>query len=88
MKNRIDTTDQIQALRPGGEQQQLDLSFLGGCRTSPAFRRRQRLAAHAKGWFDLMRRVVDCAVEWKPAPPPRAEQTALDLRRDTEVIVK
>jgi hypothetical protein len=35
-----------------------------------------------------MRRTVDAAIEWRPAPLPRPEQTALDLQRPTEVALK
>ena len=70
---------------------QLDLGLGGrGATTACArssLRRRQVLMARAKFFFDEMRRVVDSAVEWKPTPPARPEQTALDLRRDTEVAV-
>lgn len=65
--------------------QQLNLSFLAGSRPSAAFRRRQILRSRAQYWFGIIYRVVDNAVEWKPAPPPRPEQTALDLCRVTEV---
>jgi hypothetical protein len=65
--------------------QQLSLSFLGSCRPSAAFRRHQMLRSRAQHWFGIMRRVVDSAVEWKPAPRARPEQTSLDLHRATEV---
>jgi hypothetical protein len=60
---------------------QLHLGFVTGTCRRPAFGRGQILRSRAQGWFDLMRRVVDNAVEWKPVPPARPEQTALDLRR-------
>jgi hypothetical protein len=60
---------------------QLHLSFVTSTCRRRARGRAQILRSRAQGWFDLMRRVVDNAVEWKPAPPARAEQTALDLRR-------
>ena len=68
---------------------QLDLSFSGtpACER-PTWRRRQMLRSRATWWFQQMRRAVDSAVEWRPAPPTRPEQTTLDLRRETEVIVK
>ena len=68
---------------------QLDLSLNGSpaCER-PAWRRRQMLRSRAAWWFHQMRRAVDSAVDWRPTPPPRPEQTTLDLRRATEVIVK
>jgi len=38
-------------------------------------RRRQR----AQWWFGQMRRVVDAAMEWRPAPPSRPAQVYLEL---------
>jgi hypothetical protein len=67
--------------------QQLDLSFAGGGCRRPAHGRRQILRSRAQGWFDLMRRVVDNAVEWKPVPLARPEQTAFDLRRAPDLAV-
>ena len=34
---------------------------------SPSFRR-------AQWWFRRMRQIVDGALDWEPAPPPRPEQ--------------
>jgi hypothetical protein len=51
-------------------------------------RRRQMLRSRATWWFQQMRRAVDSAVEWRPAPPARPEQGSLDLRRPTEVTVR
>jgi hypothetical protein len=53
---------------------QLELSF-EDCRAhlapsasrSPSFRR-------AQWWFRRMRQIVDCALDWPPAPAPRPEQ--------------
>ncbi|HOX55908.1 MAG TPA: hypothetical protein PLC99_03390 [Verrucomicrobiota bacterium] len=28
----------------------------------------------AQWWFQRMRQIVDCAMDWRPAPPPRPEQ--------------
>lgn len=68
---------------------QLDLSFSGtpACER-PTWRRRQMLRSRATWWFQQMRRAVDSAVEWRPAPPPRPEQGTLDLRRPTEVAIQ
>jgi len=91
MKNTIDTTVGSAVSRMAFEAdddpahvhhgQQLDLSFATGTGRRLVYGRGQILRARAQGWFDLMRRVVDNAVEWKPAPPAPPEQTALDLRR-------
>jgi hypothetical protein len=68
---------------------QLDLGFNGtpACER-PAWRRRQILRSRAAWWFHQMRRAVDSAIEWRPAPAARPEQRTLDLRRPTEVTVK
>jgi len=88
MKNVINPAAETEVANPGStvqNGQQLSLSFLGGFRPSAAFRRHQMLRSRAQHWFGIMRRVVDSAVEWKPAPLARPEQTSLDLCRMTEV---
>ena len=42
---------------------------------------RQRRVSRARWWFSQMRRVVDQAVEWTPAPAVRPEQAKLPLAR-------
>jgi hypothetical protein len=83
MKNTIDTTDHrtSSVQQFGIENGQQLLSFAAGTCPRSASGRRQILRSRAQGWFDLMRRVVDNAVEWKPAPVARPEQTAFDLPR-------
>ena len=47
---------------------------------APAYRRahrRQRRMPSAHWWFDQMRKAVDEAMDWQPAPPARPEQTRL-----------
>ena len=88
MKNMIDPAAESEIPNPESTVQigqQLSLSFLGGSPHSAAFRRQQMLRSRAQHWFGIMRRVVDSAVEWKPVPLPRPEQTSLDLCRVTEV---
>ncbi|MBI5802631.1 MAG: hypothetical protein HZA92_18150 [Verrucomicrobia bacterium] len=49
---------------------------------APAFHRamrRQRRQPSARWWFDQMRKAVDEAMDWQPAPPARPEQTSLFL---------
>ncbi len=44
---------------------------------APAFRRairRQRRLPSAHWWFDQMRKAVDEAIDWQPAPSARPEQ--------------
>ena len=36
--------------------------------------RRQKRLNRAHWWFERMRQVVDRAMDWRPAPPPRPEQ--------------
>jgi hypothetical protein len=68
---------------------QLDLSFNGLAHGDrPGYRRRQMLRSRATWWFQQMRRAVDSAIEWRPATPPRPEQSTLDLRRPTEVAMR
>ena len=40
---------------------------------------RQRRVSRARWWFSQMRRVVDEAIEWTPAPAIRPEQIHLPL---------
>ena len=44
-------------------------------------RRRQQRRQRAQWWFHQMRVLVNSAVDWKPAPPARPEQTHLTLTR-------
>lgn len=91
MKEIIETTadDRMQNAECRIEKngRQLSLGFTSATRPRPGYRRQQMLRARAQSWFDTMRRIVDSAVEWKPTPPARPEQSALDLRRVTEVQV-
>ncbi len=41
--------------------------------------RRQRRLPSAHWWFDQMRKAVDEAMDWQPAPPARPAQTHLLL---------
>ena len=58
--------------------QQLELGFDGTVALVPA-RRPDRPVLSVAWWFGQMRRVVDAAVEWRPTPPARPEQTQLRL---------
>jgi hypothetical protein len=40
----------------------------------PCTLRHQRRRARAQWWFNRMRQVVDRAMDWEAAPPPRPEQ--------------
>jgi len=60
--------------------QQIELSFDASCRFQPAIRRCRR-QSRAQWWFNRMRAVVDRALDWQPAPPPRPEQIYLTLAR-------
>ena len=94
MKNIISTTAGSASATPHlephrGHRAQLDLSLNGAVPCDrPAYRRRQMLRSRAAWWFQQMRRAVDSAVEWRPAPTARPQQGTLDLRRPTEVALK
>ena len=53
------------------EQMELGLGKAAVCYSGE--RRRRRLS-RANWWFERMRRVVDHALDWQPAPPARPEQ--------------
>jgi hypothetical protein len=46
---------------------------------TPEIAQRQRRLSRAQWWFKQMHRVVDLAMEWKPAPPARPEQVYFAL---------
>ena len=51
--------------------------------TRPINRRRTRrkvAQARAAFWFDQMRKAVNAARDWRPAPPPRPQQTYINLQ--------
>ena len=58
--------------------QQIELTFDASISFQPAIRRHQR-QNRARWWFNQMRVVVDRALDWQHAPPPRAEQIYLTL---------
>ena len=62
---------------------QLEMTLAAPAPTpAPALRRsfrRQRRIPSAHWWFDQMRKAVDDAMDWQPAPPARPEQTSLLL---------
>jgi hypothetical protein len=97
MNNTIDTAAQTWTFtdisRPQSPEpnfdagQQLSLCFGAPFRHRRRTRRQQILQSQAAFWFGTMRRIVDNAVEWKPAPLARREQPALDLRRISDVHI-
>jgi hypothetical protein len=60
--------------------QQIELSFDASCRFHPSIRHSRR-QSRAQWWFNRMRAVVDRALDWQSAPPPRPEQIYLTLSR-------
>jgi len=54
-----------------------------GLGTNARNRRRQAQPRQkrAQWWFQQMRMLVNSAIDWKPAPPARPEQTYLTLSR-------
>jgi hypothetical protein len=58
--------------------QQLEISLQAtACRRRGNYR--QRRVSRARWWFNQMRRVVDQAIDWAPAPVARSEQSKLPL---------
>jgi hypothetical protein len=53
--------------------EQMELGF-GNAMAYHVVTRRQRRLSRANWWFERMRRVVEGAMDWKPAPTPRPEQ--------------
>lgn len=53
---------------------QMELGF-DAHRECPPITRRQRRLSRACWWFARMRQVVDHAMDWRPAPEARPEQT-------------
>lgn len=56
---------------------QMELGF--NTKVCLTVRQRQRRMSRAQWWFKQMRRAVDCAIEWKPAPNARPEQVHMKL---------
>ena len=54
---------------------QMELGFNGKIRRLARPQRRKR----ANWWFAQMRRVVEAAMEWRPAPDARPEQVYLEM---------
>ena len=60
--------------------QQLEITLQAtACRRPGNYR--QRRVSRARWWFGQMRRVVDQAIDWAPAPAARPEQSDLRLAR-------
>ena len=59
------------------KKQQLEIGFNSACRRPMPIR--QRRATRARWWFSQMRRVVDDAIDWQPAPSLPPEQIRLPL---------
>jgi len=58
--------------------QQLEITLqANACRRPGTYR--QRRVSRARWWFGQMRRVVDQAIEWAPAPATHSEQSQLPL---------
>jgi hypothetical protein len=59
---------------------QLELSF-SAVRACPTPTTTRRASLHnPQWWFQRMRQMVDRALDWQPAPPPRLEQIDLPGR--------
>ena len=64
--------------------EQLEMRFNSSAKDRLPFRAQQR-RSRAKWWFQQMRVAVDTALDWKPAPPARPEQTYLALARGESI---
>ncbi len=60
--------------------QQMELG-LGNALLCQSVSRRQHRLNRASWWFDRMRRIVEGALDWQPAPAPRPEQIWLPESR-------
>lgn len=56
--------------------EQLELGFNG---TTIHNEKKQRRLSRAQWWFKQMRRAVDCALDWQPAPNARPDQVHMKL---------
>jgi len=54
--------------------QQMELG-IGNAKVCPSVVRREQRARRARWWFNQMRQIVEQAVDRRPAPEPRPEQT-------------
>ena len=59
--------------------EQMELHFEAKAHTAQRLPRRTRRISRARWWFQQMRRAVDDALDWTPAPPARPEQAQLTL---------
>ena len=65
--------------------QQLEITLpTATCRRPGNYR--QRRVSRARWWFNQMRRVVDDAIAWTPAPAARPEQSQLPLAQGRGVL--
>ena len=63
------------------KREQLEMSFNGSTKNRAPLHGQSR-RSRAKWWFHQMRMVVDTALDWKPLPAARPEQTYLGLKPD------
>jgi hypothetical protein len=66
------------------KREQLEMSFNGSTSHRPPLRALSR-RSRAKWWFHQMRMVVDTALDWKPLPAARPEQTYLGLKQNDSI---
>jgi hypothetical protein len=59
--------------------QQLEIGFKAQARRRRRQSRRTSRLSRARWWFSQMRRVVDNAIEWRPAPSVPPQQIRLPL---------
>jgi hypothetical protein len=65
--------------------EQMELGFNGARLHVPATQRQHR-SSRSAWWFERMRKVVDNAFDWQPAPEPRPEQIRIPgMHRQVEV---
>ena len=54
---------------------QMELGLSTAQRLANSLNHRQRRVSRSRWWFAQMRRAVETALDWQPAPPARPEQT-------------
>lgn len=73
---------QLRGSRISRPQLELELAAGASCRST----NRQRRLNRANWWFQRMRKVVDLACDWTPAPQPRPQQIWFESVRSEHAL--